>query len=86
MKQHEGHRLEPLTASGEKYFCQGQMSDPMGVAYIEVTNGHDHMLLGQSREDIDDPSSFELTRGRLVDQGVAVCIQERNQKSDEIPF
>jgi hypothetical protein len=29
MKEHEGHRLEPLEALGEKYFCQGSMSDPM---------------------------------------------------------
>ena len=75
MKQHEGHRLEPLKASGEKY-CQGLMSDPMGVAYIEVTNGRDHLLLRQSRKDIAEPLNFEVTRGRLIDQGLTVCIQD----------
>ena len=60
MKQHEGHRLEPLKASGEKQFCQSSMSDPMGVAYIEVTNGRDHLLLRQSRANIAEPLSFEV--------------------------
>jgi hypothetical protein len=76
MKQHEGHRLEPLTSSGEKFICQGSISDPMGVAYVEVTNGCDHLLLRQSRKNIAEPLDFELTRGRLVDQGVTVCIQD----------
>jgi hypothetical protein len=82
MKQHEGHRLEPLKASGEKQFCQRSMSDPMGVAYIEVTNGSDHLLLRQSRADIAEPLSFEVTRGRLVDQGLTVCIQDREIKKE----
>jgi hypothetical protein len=82
MKQHEGHRLEPLKAVGEKYFCEGSMSDPMGVAYIKVTNGHDHLLLRQSRKSIAEPLSFELTRGRLIDQGMTVCIQDREIKKE----
>jgi hypothetical protein len=82
MKQHEGHRLEPLKASGEKQFCQSSMSDPMGVAYIEVTNGRDHLLLRQSRANIAKPLSFEVTRGRLVDQGLTVCIQDSEIKRE----
>ena len=65
MRQHEGHRLEPLKALGEKYLRRGLISDPMGVAYIEVTNGSDHLLLRQSRNNIAEPLSFELIRGRL---------------------
>jgi hypothetical protein len=82
MKQHEGHRLEPLKASGEKYFYHGSMSDPMGVAYIEVTNGSDHLLLRQWRKNIAEPLSFQLIRGRLIDQGVAVCIQDSEIKKE----
>jgi hypothetical protein len=82
MKQHEGHRLEPLKAVGEKYFCEGSMSDPMGVAYIKVTNGHDHLLLRQSRKSIAEPLSFELTRGHLIDQGLTVCIQDSEIKKE----
>lgn len=82
MKEHEGHRLEPLEASGEKYFCQGPMSDPMGVAYIEVTNGRDHLLLRQSRKSIAEPLRFELTRDRLIDQGVTVGIQDSEIKKE----
>jgi hypothetical protein len=81
MKQHEGHRLEPLKASGEKY-SQGSMSDPMAVAYIEVTNGRDHLLLRQSRKNIAESLSFEVTRGRLVDQGSTVCIQDSEIKKE----
>jgi hypothetical protein len=36
MKEHEGHRLEPLRALGEKYFMNGS-SNPMSLAYVEVT-------------------------------------------------
>ena len=82
MGQHEGHRLEPLEASGEKYFPQGSISDPMGIAYIEVTNGSDHLLLRQSRNNIAEPLSFELMPGRLVDQGVTVCIQDSEIKKE----
>jgi hypothetical protein len=82
MRQHAGHRLEPLKALGEKYFRRGSISDPMGVAYIEVTNGSDHLLLRQSRTNIAEPLSFELMRGRLVDQGVTVCIQDSEIKKE----
>jgi hypothetical protein len=82
MKRHEGHRIEPLEAVGEKYFCQGSVSDPMSVAYIEVTNGHDHLLLCQTRKSIYEPLSFELTPGRLIDQGVTVCIQDNEIKKE----
>jgi hypothetical protein len=82
MKEHEGHRLEPLEALGEKYFCQGSMSDPMGVAYIEVTNGRDHLLLRQSRKSIAEPLSFKITCGRLIDQGVTVSIQDSAIKKE----
>jgi hypothetical protein len=82
MKEHEGHRLEPLEALGEKYFCQGSMFDPMGVAYIEVSNGRDHLLLRQWRKSIAEPLSFEITRGRLIDQGVTVSIQDSAIKKE----
>jgi hypothetical protein len=82
MKQHEGHRLEPLKASSEKHFCQSSMSDPMGVAYIAVTNGRDHLLLRQSRANVAEPLSFEVTRGRLVDEGLTVCIQDSEIKKE----
>ena len=82
MKEHEGHRLEPLEALGEKYFCQASMSDPMGVAYIEVSNGRDHLLLRRSRKSIAEPLRFELTPDRLIDQGVTVGIQDTAIKKE----
>jgi hypothetical protein len=81
-KQHEGHRLEPLRAFGEKYFMNGSLSDPMSVAYIEVTNGQDRLLLRQTRKSIYEPLTFELTAGRLIDQGVTVCIQDSEIKKE----
>jgi hypothetical protein len=33
MKEHEGHRLEPLEALGEKYFCQGSRSPMVGTIF-----------------------------------------------------
>ena len=54
----------------------------MGVAYIEVTTGSDHLLLRQSRNSIAEPLRFELMRGRLVDQGVTVCIQDSEIKKE----
>ena len=82
MKQHEGHRIEPLRALGEKYFMNGSLSDPMSVAYIEVTNGEDRLLLRQTRKSIYEPLSFELTAGRLIDQDVTVCIQDTEIKKE----
>jgi hypothetical protein len=82
MKEHEGHRLEPLRALGEKYFMNGSSSDPMSVAYVEVTNGQDRLLLRQTRKSIYEPLNFELTAGRLIDQGVAVGIQATEIKQE----
>jgi hypothetical protein len=47
-----------------------------------VTNGRDHLLLRQSRKNIAEPLSFEVTRGRLVDQGSTVCIQDSEIKKE----
>ena len=77
-----GSPAKPLEAIGEKYFSQGSVSDPMSVAYMEVTNGHDHLLLRQTRKSIYEPLSFELTPGRLIDQGVTVCIHDSEIKKE----
>lgn len=87
MKQHEGHRIQPLRAVGEKYFCKGTVSDPMGVAYVEVTNGQERLLLRRTRKSIAEPLSFELTAGRMIDQGLTIGIQESGDKEgNEVPL
>ena len=82
MNQHAGHRLEPLKATGEKFFPRGAPHDPMAVGYIEVTNGRDRHLVRRSRQCVQDPLSYELTHGRLVDSGLTVEIQENEIKRE----
>jgi hypothetical protein len=66
MKQHAGHRLEPLRGTGEKWFPSGSSSDPMSVAYIEVTNGHDQFVVRRERKTIQEPLRYELRPDRLA--------------------
>jgi len=82
MKQHAGHRLEPLRATGERFFPRGSPLDPMAVGYIEVTNGQDRHLLRRGRQSVRDPLSYELMRGRLVDAGLTVEVQENEIKKE----
>ena len=74
--QHSGHNLEPLIAAGERYFPTGKKTDPMAVAYIEVTNGQDRYLLRGARKSIEQPLQFALVRGCLADAGFRLQIQE----------
>jgi hypothetical protein len=82
MAQHDGHRLEPLKANGEKLFPGGSPLDPMSVGYIDVTNGQDRYVLRRRRKSIQDPMSYELIRGRLTDAGLTVEIQENEIKKE----
>jgi hypothetical protein len=66
MEQHAGHRLEPLRGTGEKWFPSGSLSDPMSVAYFEVSNGHDQFVVRRERKTIQEPLRYELLRGRLA--------------------
>jgi hypothetical protein len=82
MDRHAGHRLEPLKASGETFFPYGSPRDPMSVAYVEVTNGHDRYLVRRSRRSIQEPMSYELISGRLAEAGAGVEVQENEIKKE----
>ena len=82
MEQHAGHRLEPLRASGERFFAQGAPMDPMGVAYIEVTNSRESYLLRRARKSIQEPLFYELVQGRLTAVRLTVEIQENEIKKE----
>jgi hypothetical protein len=82
MERHAGHRLEPLKACGETFFPCGSPLDPMGVAYVEVTNGHDRYLVRRRRRSIQEPLSYELISGRLAEAGVWVEVQENEIKKE----
>lgn len=75
MQQHANHKLEPLKATGEKYFTSGSVLDPMSVAYVEVTDGHDQFLLRRSRKSIEEPLKYELVQARIVDAGLLIEVQ-----------
>lgn len=79
---HAGHTLEPLKGTGEKYFPKGSVADPMGVGYIEVTNGTARMLLKRTRTRIDEPVRFQRLTGRLTDDGATLEIQENEIKNE----
>ena len=82
MQQHANHKLEPLEATGEKYFANGSALDPMSVGYIEVTNGHDRFLLRRSRKSIEEPLAYELMKGRIVATGLSLEVQENEIKKE----
>jgi hypothetical protein len=76
MAQHAGHPLEPLRAAGELRFLVGSPSDPMAVAYLEVTNGQQPLLLRRSRSGITEPVRFERIDGFLSETDAGLAIQE----------
>jgi hypothetical protein len=82
MERHAGHRLEPLKASGEAFFPSGLALDPMSVAYIELTNGHDRYLVRRERRSIQEPMSYELISGRLAEAGLLVEVQENEIRKE----
>ena len=75
MEQHAGHRLEPLSGTGEKWYPSGPRSDPMSVAYIGVTNGEEQFVVRGERKSIQEPLRYELLRGRLAHVGAKVEAQ-----------
>jgi hypothetical protein len=82
MQRHANHKLEPLESNVEQHFTNGSPVDPMGVGYIEVTNGHDHFLLRRSRTSITEPLTYELIEGKIVDHGMSLEIQENAIKKE----
>lgn len=85
MAQHAGHRLEPLTATGESCFKNGSAWEPMGEGYIEVTNGRERLLLRRGRKNITEPREYEMMRGKLVDEGVTLEIQANEIRKELKP-
>lgn len=79
---HAGHLLEPLEATGERYRPCGSALDPMGVSYIEVTNGNARMLLKRTRTTIEEPVQFHRVPGRLDDHGATLEVQESEIKNE----
>jgi hypothetical protein len=82
MAKHAGHKLEPLTATGKGYFSGGSGADPMTAAYIEASNGSETLLLRRSRRSIDEPVRYEILKGRLVENGVGLEIQEKEIRKE----
>jgi hypothetical protein len=82
MNQHAGHRLEALKILGEQHYTSGSSSDPMAVAYLEVTNGHHEFLLRRSRRSIGEPLRFECCEGRVEERMVGLEIQEREIRKE----
>ncbi len=76
MERHGGHKLEPLRGVGERHLAAQASFDPMRVGYVEVTNGHETFLLRSSRASIEEPLRYQLIRGRIVDAGTTIEVQE----------
>jgi hypothetical protein len=82
MNRHAGHSLEALKALGKQYFPDGSPADPMAIAYIEVTNGHQEFLLRRSRRSIAEPVRFERVEARFGEPVVVVEIQDREIRKE----
>jgi hypothetical protein len=81
MGQHAGHKLEPLTATGNNYFPGGS-ADPMGAIYIEASNGSETLVLRRSRGSIEEPVRYEIVKGRLIENGFGLEIQEKEIRKE----
>jgi len=77
MARHAGHRLEPMMAIGNNQFPSGSVGDPMAVAYLEVSNSAETLLLRRSRKSIHAPLDYEIVKGALVENGASLEIQEQ---------
>jgi hypothetical protein len=75
MARHGGHKLEPLTSTGNNYFPHGSGYDPMSVAYVQVGNGEETFLLRRSRSSIERPFKYEIVHGRLLQAEPSLEIQ-----------
>ena len=75
MDRHAGHRLDALVATGEDYSPCGHAWDPMGVRYIEVSDGQETLLLRRSRSSIEEPFCYQIIDGRLAQTGLNLEIQ-----------
>lgn len=82
LQRHSGHRLEGLQGIGERHFADGEAPNPMGVGYVEVTNGEESFVLRSSRNRIEDPLHFELIRGRLKAVHGTVSIRENEIRKE----
>ncbi|MGN6716714.1 MAG: hypothetical protein ACTHLX_04910 [Candidatus Binatia bacterium] len=58
MDRHAGHKLEPLQSTGNTVFPRGSARDPMNVAYVQVTDGKQSVLLRRSRSSIKEPFDY----------------------------
>lgn len=76
MDRHAGHKLEPLRGIGGRHLAAEVSLDPMSVGYVEVINGHETFLLRSSRTSIEEPLRYRLIRGRIVNAGTKIEVQE----------
>jgi len=81
MARHAGHKLEPLTATGNNYFPGGS-ADPMRAIYIEASNGSETLVLRRSRGSIEEPVRYEIVKGRLIENGFGLEIQEKEIRKE----
>jgi hypothetical protein len=82
MAQHAGHRLEPLSATGNDYVPSGSAVDPMSVAYIEASNGNETLLLRRSRRSIEEPVRYEIMKDQRVETGLSLEVQENEIRKE----
>ena len=75
MNSHAGHRLEALQASGKSFFPQGLVFDSMNVAYVQVSNGEQTLLLRRSRSSIEEPFAYQIVEQNLLQSKVRLEIQ-----------
>jgi hypothetical protein len=82
MAVHAGHRLEPLMATGNRYFPTGASVDPSATVYIEVTDGNEKILLQRMRPDIAQSARYVVVDGELVEQAQHLEVQEKEIRKE----
>jgi hypothetical protein len=76
MREHAGHRLEAMRATGASHSEDKAPFDPMAARYIELSDGQQKLLVRRSRASIQDPFRYEVVDGRLVEVGTTLEVQD----------
>jgi hypothetical protein len=89
LQRHKGHQIEELIP------LSGPISDkpytePLKIAYFEVTNGKRRSVIKRWRSTIDDPLTYEIIEGSLDLRRAKVCAQteaiKKQMKADNDSF
>jgi hypothetical protein len=71
-ERHGDHKLETLQLTREIHPQSTAVSNPVGVIYLEATNGRTQYLLRRFRNSVEEPFTYHVLAGRVAGGAVAL--------------